>query len=781
MSSTFAVGGLASGLDTTSIIAKLMELEERPLNQVKARQTAHTSKMNAVKSIKDQIASLLSAAKGLADRTKLNAKSAVTDTPAGSPIVLHTSASADAINGSFKVTVSQLATSTRVTSTGPMGTVIDANATLANAGFRFSVSEGNFRINGQSIVVDGTTTLNSLIGSINGSGAGVTATLVADADGRANNRVQIIGAPGQALQMGSLSDTSNALRLLNLTDAPVTGYTAASTNSGVAASAGALATSITINGVTTNINQGNAGFSDVQNATFIADEINNNASNTVTAVAQGDGTITLTQKTLGSQQAIAVTAAGAGTGLAVATTQNGTDRIVSSTSLGMTNVGASLASSRLTTPVAGYDVSGNGKFKINDVEITYKASDSITTILNRINSSSAGVTASYDPIQDRIRFSASQTGARTMTLQDTQGNFLAATGVLGATQQLGQNAVFSIDTINNGDPITSASNNISGYVPGVTFDLKSTSATPVTVTVSQDTLTATNTVKTFVTQFNATLQKLEDLTKYDSTTKKASALTGDSGIRDIHRQLRQMVSSAAVGATGTYTTLASIGVSFGATGSEVGSTTRLTVDDAKLSKALTENPQAVESVLAGFGATLGSPSTGTVVTGVSGTPEIHQNGEYRVKVTDAATNAVEVKFVTTDGRTLWTAQRTMTPGQDNFAVIPGLKITAAGALVNGNEDVFSVSVTNKGIGVGLNDYVDNLLKVDGYFDERKDGDDTITKSYDKRIADIQERLERKKLSLEKKYAALETAMARLQSQSSALSSQLAKLNASTAS
>ena len=137
--------------------------------------------------------------------------------------------------------------------------------------------------------------------------------------------------------------------------------------------------------------------------------------------------------------------------------------MVSSTGLGVTNVGAALANSRLTTAIAGLDGSGNGTFKINDVEITYKSTDSITSIINRINASSAGVSAFYDPVQDRLRFGASQTGARTMTLQDTQGNFLAATGILGATQQLGQNALFSIDSVNNGQQLTSSTNNVTGY------------------------------------------------------------------------------------------------------------------------------------------------------------------------------------------------------------------------------------------------------------------------------------------------------------------------------
>jgi flagellar hook-associated protein 2 len=355
MSSTFAVSGIASGLDTKSIIDQLMSIEQQPMKLIQGRQTALSSKMAAVQSIKDVITTLQGSMAALADRSRMNSKVASTDTLSTSPTVLTASATADAINGSFKVTVNQLATSTRVASTSPMGGVIDANATLANAGFRYSVNQGVFQINSQTITVDGTTTLNSMISAINSSGANVTASLVPDADGRADNRVQIISAPGQSIQLGALGDTANGLRLMNLADAPVTGYTASSTNSGAAASAGALNTSITINGVTTTINQGNAGNTDVQNAQFIADAINNTSNTTVNATAQPDGTITLTQKTAGSQNKIDITTAGTGTGLSAGTTQNGTDRVVSTTNLGVTNTGASLASARLNTAISGLD------------------------------------------------------------------------------------------------------------------------------------------------------------------------------------------------------------------------------------------------------------------------------------------------------------------------------------------------------------------------------------------------------------------------------------------
>jgi flagellar hook-associated protein 2 len=774
MSSGLSLGGLASGLDTKAIIDQLMALERRPLDNLKAKQSAHSGRMTAVQSVKDLITALQSAAKGLAERSKMNAKSAVTDTPTTAPTVLTASASADAINGSFKVTVKQLATSTRVNSGTALGKPIDASATLAKAGFRYAVNYGTFRINGQEITVDETTTLNDLVADIDAID-GLSASLVADADGRPSNRVRIVAEPGHSIQLGSLSDTSNALRLLNLSDAVINGgtgesstnlgvtdvgvsldksrlvptipgNTAATTNSGVAASAGALSTSVTINGVTTAIEQTDGNATAASNAAFIAQAINGNANNTVVAAAQADGTITLTQKAAGAQPKIEITDAGTGTGLVNGTTQNGTDPI-------------------------------DGKFKINGVEISYKTTDSITTIVNRINASSAGVSAFYDPVQDKLRLTASQTGARTMTLEETQGNFLAATGVLNATQTLGQNAVFNIDAVNGGADLTSATNSVSGYLPGVNLTFKSASETPVTVTVTQDAQATTKTVKDFVTQFNNVLQKIEDLTKYDAQTKKSSTLTGDTGLQDIQRQLRLLASSAALGATGTYRTLASIGISFGSVGSAAGTTNRLIVDDAKLAKALSDSPQAVESVLAGFAATTGAP-TGPNVSSVSGTPQIHRDGTYHIKITDAGTGAYEAKFVTTSGQTLWNSTGIMRAGQENNGAIPGLNITAAASFVAGAEDTFTVSVSNRGIGVALNDYLDSLTRRDGYFADRKAGDDAISKSFTDRLTLMQDRLDRKQASLEKKYTALETTLSRMQAQSNSLMAQLSKLNAS---
>ncbi|MCC7105459.1 MAG: flagellar filament capping protein FliD, partial [Chloroflexi bacterium] len=702
-----------------------------------------------------------------------------------SPAILTATASAGAINGSFRVLVSQLATATRLASSGPIGRAIDRAATLANAGFRITPvttvndNPASFSINGSSVSVDATTTLDdgtasSLISKINAAGAGVTASLVTDADGRASNRVQLVSSAGQAIQVGSLGDTSNLLRVLGLTDATVQGYTAATVTSGGVA-AGALNTSITVNGVTTSIVQNNAGFSAAQNAAFIASAVNGTQNSAVQATDNGDGTFTLTQKTLGSQASVSVTSAGVGTGLTAGTTQNGTDRLLGVTSLGVADTGSQLSSSRLATAIAGLDVNGNGSLTINGVNISYRASDSISAVINRINASNAGVSAFYDVVQDRVRLAASQTGGRTITLSDTTGNFLAATGLVGGAQTLGQNAVFSIDTVNGGQTLTSSSNTLTGYVPGVTLDLKSSSATPVTVTVSQDTAASASQLQSFVDQFNRLLDVVDNETRYDATKKQASVLTGDTTILQIQQSLRSMTSDAALGVSGTYRSLADIGIGTGPTGSAVGSTTRLVLDQTKLNKALSENPQAVQSLMSGFLADLATPAGVGNITLATGTPlSQHENGTYHVNVLDVSGNA-EVTFVTTDGRQLLKSTGKLTAGQDNTSLIPGVTLHVGSTLAIG-EDTFSMNVTTRGVATRLNDYLDNLLSPDGFFATREDSSQAISQELTKRIDEMNARLDDKQAALTRKFAALESTLAQLQGQSNALMAQLARLS-----
>ena len=50
--------------------------------------------------------------------------------------------------------------------------------------------------------------------------------------------------------------------------------------------------------------------------------------------------------------------------------------------------------------------------------------------MNNINDSAAGVSASYDPINNRFVLANNTTGDVGISMQDVTGNFLAATGLV---------------------------------------------------------------------------------------------------------------------------------------------------------------------------------------------------------------------------------------------------------------------------------------------------------------------------------------------------------------
>ena len=77
---------------------------------------------------------------------------------------------------------------------------------------------------------------------------------------------------------------------------------------------------------------------------------------------------------------------------------------------------------------------------INGVNISFDAStNSINDILTAINNSAAGVTATYDSVNNRFVLTDNTTGDVGISVQDVQGNFLKATGLSTGTLQRGNN------------------------------------------------------------------------------------------------------------------------------------------------------------------------------------------------------------------------------------------------------------------------------------------------------------------------------------------------------
>ncbi len=97
--------GVGSGLDVNAIVAQLMALESRPLQQLERRETEYEAQLSALGKLKGALASFEDAMSGLSDKSKFN----VYAVQSSDEEVLTASATNEASAGSFTVEVTQLA------------------------------------------------------------------------------------------------------------------------------------------------------------------------------------------------------------------------------------------------------------------------------------------------------------------------------------------------------------------------------------------------------------------------------------------------------------------------------------------------------------------------------------------------------------------------------------------------------------------------------------------------------------------------------------------------
>ncbi len=241
---------------------------------------------------------------------------------------------------------------------------------------------------------------------------------------------------------------------------------------------------------------------------------------------------------------------------------NGTGTISSSASLGSVRLDVSLANANLATAISDGGA-GAGAFMINGVTINFDAAtDSLTNILDRINSSAAGVTANYDVVNDRFILTNKATGDMGIALQDITGNFLTATSLSNGTLKRGNNLLYSI---NGGGQLVSQSNTISESSSGLAglsvTALKEGSST--TVQVTSDTEKIKKAINDFLTEYNKAQSMIDKETA--STTNSdgkvtAGMLASESDAYEIASRLRGTAFSHMSGLTGSIDHLADLGI-----------------------------------------------------------------------------------------------------------------------------------------------------------------------------------------------------------------------------
>src|SRR5581483_4198991 len=121
---TQSVGGLASGLDTNSIITQLMAVERQPRDKLAQRQTLEQARKDALTQIQTMLGSLRDAASALSDPSTWSTAGTVISSDGTKATG---TAAAGATPGTYYVTIGNLASSQQLTAGGGFTTVQGAD------------------------------------------------------------------------------------------------------------------------------------------------------------------------------------------------------------------------------------------------------------------------------------------------------------------------------------------------------------------------------------------------------------------------------------------------------------------------------------------------------------------------------------------------------------------------------------------------------------------------------------------------------------------------------
>jgi flagellar hook-associated protein 2 len=205
----------------------------------------------------------------------------------------------------------------------------------------------------------------------------------------------------------------------------------------------------------------------------------------------------------------------------------------------------------------------------SDVSVSISATDKVVDIAAKINAASAGVVATIfnDGTSDRLLLRSKNTGeaagfrvqsvdtALAGLVFDPENAPAGGMAAVGIPVQYGQDAKARF----NGLAVTSASNTLTGNIPGVTINLLATTTTgygtpgevkaPATLSIREDVTPAVKNVEEFVATYNALNKMLTEVTKYDAATKATGLFQGDSSIVGLQNVLRSMTETSSLGAT----------------------------------------------------------------------------------------------------------------------------------------------------------------------------------------------------------------------------------------
>lgn len=263
-----------------------------------------------------------------------------------------------------------------------------------------------------------------------------------------------------------------------------------------------------------------------------------------------------------------------------------------------------------------------------DEKFLIQGSESLNSVMSKVNNSKLGVTMFYDSYSDKVTMTRKETGVYNENGQEiefTDGDFL--TQVLGfqngdsGNYIKAENATFTV----NGLETSRQSNTFS--INGVTFTLKKTTDTPVTINVNNDNDKLYENIKSFVDKYNELVEKIEkklsepkyknylpltddEKEKLSETQQekwenmaKSGILRNDSILSGLVTQMRTAIYSA-VNQDDLDSAMKSLSA-IGITTTADFTTAKLEINESKLKAAIEKDPNSIELLFNGTGATDG--------------------------------------------------------------------------------------------------------------------------------------------------------------------------------
>lgn len=230
--------------------------------------------------------------------------------------------------------------------------------------------------------------------------------------------------------------------------------------------------------------------------------------------------------------------------------QLATSQVLKSTTLADSSTAVGLGSLTLTTSSGSYTITIDG------------SNNSLDGLATAINDAGAGVTATIvtDSAGARLVLKGGVGASEAFSLSDggnADSDLMRFTSTGGLTQVRGaQNATVVLDGVET----SFSGNSIVNAIPNVTIDLlKAEVGTTITISEEQPTTTMRDLVLEFADAYNDLWKALSELTKAGAGGADGGILAGDSSVRQMKNLLNKLSSTALI-ASGTYTSLAEIGV-----------------------------------------------------------------------------------------------------------------------------------------------------------------------------------------------------------------------------